>query len=200
MNEHPSKRWKYIEAVFVAPGVPHHQWRTPIGKQLLRERSSTPRFIHALRAISSRQWEDRSVHGTYAWNLDHWELLTESWCEGSALHCPETLPGDVDVIDTDRQLFEPLQSAFRLNDAGHPRMQCGASLCIRNDGIMEFCTCGQGGGNTDWELSPEQVDALREALVGRRHFCGATLPNGAKCIRQGHHSGRHCDESGEVWP
>src|SRR5512138_462537 len=128
MKEHPSRRWKYIEAVFIAPGVRHHIWKDALGKQLLTERSSTPRFFHALCAISSRQWEDRLVHGTYGWDVDHWELLTECRCEESALHCPETLPGDIEVIDTDRDLLDPLQSVFRLNNAGHPRVQ--SSCCL----------------------------------------------------------------------
>lgn len=200
MSEHPSQRWKHIEVVFIGPGIRHPIWKTAIGRRLLKERTDTPRFINALRAIRARQWEDRSVSGTYQWESDHWECLSESRVYELDLHCPEVLPGDIEIIDTDRTLFEPLRAALMLNDSGHPRMQCNAALYVRNDGIIEFYTCGQGGGNVVWELSPEQVDALREALVGRRHFCGATLPNGAKCIRQGHHSGRHCDESGWVWP
>lgn len=199
MSEHPSKRWKYIEAVFVAPGVRHHIWKDAIGKQLLTERSSTPRFMHALRAICLRQWEDQSVHGTYGWNVDHWELVMESQCGGAALHCPETLPGDIEVIDTDRVLFDPLQSVFGLNDACYPRMPGTCYLTLRRDGILVFYTHG-GAESHCWELSPEQVDALKEALHGRRMFCSERHGPDAKCVRQQGHGGRHCDESGEVWP
>lgn len=98
---HPSKRWKYIEAVFVPPGKPHPQWCLPIGKQLVGEHRSTPGFLVILRAIRKRQWEDQSVNGTYSWQDGGWRLVSETTIVDLDLSCPASLPADIDVVGTE---------------------------------------------------------------------------------------------------
>lgn len=94
-------RWKYVEAVFVPPGIPHPLWRDPFGKQLHGEPRSTPRFLQIINVIRLRQWDDQSVHGTYEWRDGCWRLLGESTIAGLTVHCPDELAPDVRIIDTD---------------------------------------------------------------------------------------------------
>lgn len=202
MSLHPSERWKYIEAVFVGPNIPHPLWKDPIGKQLLAETRSTPRFVHVIEALRLRQWEDQAVNGTYSWAGDHWKLESETDLVDNPLRCPEILPGDVDVLDTASEHVPALQSVFQLTNAGAPRTQYSASISVRQDRIVVVRWSGRMEFG-DWELNPEQASALQEALCGRVRFC-ATMKfindnTYARCIRQEGHRGRHCDESGMVW-
>ena len=91
--------WKYIEVVFVSPGVPHPQWREALGKQRMGETRSTHRFLQLIDLINRRQWDDRSIHGTYFWRDGNWHLASESLLVGLNLRCREVLPGDIEVMD-----------------------------------------------------------------------------------------------------
>lgn len=99
MNAHET--WKFIEAVFVPPGVPHPQWRLPIGKQLIGAHRSTTGFMRVISLLRKRQWEDQSVNGTYQWGVDRWVLVSETDIKGLDLRCPESLPGDIEVVPTE---------------------------------------------------------------------------------------------------
>lgn len=81
----------------------HPLWPTPIGKQRVGEPRSTKGFLGVIRLVNERlKRGDNIISGTYEWQTDHWQCLTEiGLSDFPDCVCPVQLPGDIEITDPD---------------------------------------------------------------------------------------------------
>lgn len=101
-----SRAFKSIIAIYVPDGTlvkPHPIWRFPIGQipiDTSRVESYRAKFVTACNLLNTRLYSDNASKGCYSWdeNMGCWDLFTETWTSYQ-VHCPVTLPADIEVID-----------------------------------------------------------------------------------------------------